>query len=394
MNGQKIDAILRWLDSNDLNPKGYDNITKDKINSLYELTDKIKPLADDEFKVIYFSVPTGTVEDYIDYYDPDNEFTREQMIESFKESYPEEKCWYRMCTSKYKEYRVITMNTKTVINANMEETTCWEYEDLHEFLDFLINKAKEVIKMLENNTYDDYIKDYSPRNKFGSIIRKDFYDMYPEYRKRILEEMSNKEIDYFIKYATEKTEKRLKQMTSSKYFELTRIAYESLNYETEGKTDLELYKRYADNRDGGLPKIDPNNSEEFDSWYKSEKWDSSHLYEIIMGSSRTRIHLHILNDENGYYFKVTCHGLLCKTDVARIYNALYKKDIPICIYNKEEIINSLKETDYIGIVPDYIFPFSCSSWFEKNNPKEYYHAPDEKIYDKLDWEPLDKVELK
>ena len=65
MTAPKLDFLLEVLDSRNYNPKSYDMLVKEKINELYDLLDKIKPLSDDEYKVLYFSVEKRNIEEYL-----------------------------------------------------------------------------------------------------------------------------------------------------------------------------------------------------------------------------------------------------------------------------------------------------------------------------------------
>ena len=64
MSAPKLDALLNLHNYHEMNPHGYDREVKEKINTLYNLFDMIKPLGDDEYKVIYFSVQKGSIKDY------------------------------------------------------------------------------------------------------------------------------------------------------------------------------------------------------------------------------------------------------------------------------------------------------------------------------------------
>lgn len=224
LTAPEMDYLLRVFSNKSYNPESYDIQVKDKINKLYALLDKIKPLSDDEYKILYFSVEKGTIEKYGDYeelkaYDEVKNY--QEFIDRFNEEYPDEVNWYKMVSTKYKNYRATSINSENIIYADMEsENDNFENYQLQELLNFLIIKVKECIKSLEDGTYNDYIsKNYSYKNRFGVIKRNEYWKLYPETKQQLLKEISLNEINYFIENAKNEIDNRIKNMTSGKYFE-------------------------------------------------------------------------------------------------------------------------------------------------------------------------------
>ena len=191
MTAPKLDFLIRVLDNRNYNPESYDAKVKEKIDKLYDLLDKIKPLSDDEYKILYFSAEKGNILEYGDY---------EELKAMFNEEYPDDIIWYKMTSTLYKNYRMISINSKNVIYADMDsENTNFENYQIQELLDFLITKVKDCIQRLKDGTYNNYIsKNYSYKNRFGVINRKDYWNLFPKTRKNLLNEISQEEMDYFI----------------------------------------------------------------------------------------------------------------------------------------------------------------------------------------------------
>lgn len=396
----EIDILLRVLDNRSYNPEAYDNEVKIKINKLYELLDKIKPQeGGDDLKILYFSVNRGSIEQY-GTYEELKEFgdvsSYEEFEKNFYEDYPEDIYWYRMVTSSYKNYRAISINYKSVLYADMDiEGDNFINRNLEELLEFLIYKVEECIKMLENNTYNDYVaKNLSYKNRFGAMKRSGYWNLYPDARKNLIAVLTEDEINYFIENASDKIDDRIKNMTSGKYFESVRLAYENNGYDIDGLSDKELYLKYADGRDEGLSKIDSNSSMEFDDWFNDRSRFGGHPWEIMRGHSFYRVNLYIRHDENGYYLSLDGSIILRKIEIVKIYLALKKNNIPISIYNVDVIKESLSGNDYIGIVPFQIMPIRCESYFKDYKPLEFIHFEDEKIFDYVIWQDIEKVYLK
>ena len=208
----------------------------------------------------------------------------------------------------------------------------FENRTLQELLDFIIYKVSECIKMLENNTYNDYIaKNLSYKNRFELIKRNDYWNLYPDVKNKLLKEISKEEINDFIINASEKIHDRIENMTSGKYFAAVRLAYKSNNYEIGDLSDKELYLKYADGRDEGLSKLAPNSSIEFDNWYNDNNRFGGHPWEIIRGHSFGRVNLHISHDDKGYYLSLDGSKILRKKEIVKIYLVLKENNIPVNI---------------------------------------------------------------
>lgn len=114
------------------------------------------------------------------------------------------------------------------------------------------------------------------------------------------------------------------------------------------------------------------------------------LLEAILFS---RINLCIQHDEFGYYLSLDGRIVLRKEEIAKIFWILTKNNIPLKIDNFDIIKDSFLGNDYIGIVPQYVFPVKCEGYFTKYSPHEFTHL-DDKMLKYIKWEPLVSVELR
>ena len=394
----QLDRLIRVLEDRDLNPAFYDKKTNDKINKLYELFDKVKPVGEDNYLELYFSVKRGSIKNYGDFEElkQDGEVdSYEEFENNFKEEYPDDVYWYCIETKKVDNYRFISINSKNVICADMNKTNdVFIIKQRHDLLDFLIYEVSEIIKMLENNTYNDYVaNNISYKNRFGIIKRSDYWNIYPDFKKKLNEYISEEEINEFVNSASATTNNRIKDMTANIYYESVKLAYQNNNYDIGDLSAKDLYLKYADGRDEGLRDINPDSSKEFDDWYNDENKFGGHPWEIMRGHSFYRVNLSVQHDNNGYYLSLYA-PILRKIEAAKIYLALKKNNIPIQIYNIDVIKDALTGNDYLGIVPDYLIPIYCESYFKEYKAKEFIHIDDEKILSKVVWLDIDKIYLK
>lgn len=398
MKAPKLDFLLDVFGDKSYNPDSYDVKVKEKINRLYDLLDKIKPIGDDEYRVLYFSADRGNIEDYGDYEELKNngEVSSYEEFESyFSEEYPDELCWYKISFSRYKNYRMISINSKIIVYADMDQDAYFESSQLQELMDYLIVKVNECIDMLKEDTYNEYIlKNYSYKNRFGVIKRSDYWKIYPDVKNNLLNNISQEEMDYFINNASDNIDKRINNMTSGKYFECVKLAYEVNDYDIFNKTNKELYLKYADGRDEGLSEIDDNSSEEFDKWFHDDIRFGGHPWEIIVGHHFARVNLGVGCDDSGYYLTLDGRIILRKIEIAKIFNILSKNNVAVRVYNSDIIKEAFKGNDYIGVVPNDILPIECGGYFKEYKPVEFIHMEDEKMFKYIKWEGLEKIELK
>jgi hypothetical protein len=86
-------------------------------------------------------------------------------------------------------------------------------------------------------------------------------------------------------------------------------------------------------------------------------------------------------------------------ETVRIALALNSNNIPFQLSNAREIYKMVTGNDYIGIVPDYITPRYCHSFFpSEDNIIDFMNLPFEKEIEKIIikksyWYPLEPVVL-
>ena len=146
LTAPEMDNLIRIFEIKTFNPEYYDNKVKEQLNELYDLLDKIKPLeGGDDLKIIYFSTERGSIKDYGDYeelLEYGDISSYEEFERNYNEEYTDEIYWYRLVTSKYENYRAISINHKSIIYADMNsESTHFENKQLQELLAFIIYKV-------------------------------------------------------------------------------------------------------------------------------------------------------------------------------------------------------------------------------------------------------------
>lgn len=311
----------------------------------------------------WVSAPRGDIKDFENYntwYDKDEYKSYEEYEKTWKESYPKERYWYLVTLISANGFTVLFINNSAVISTSPDYKNDWDQRDVKELLLFLIDETSKILEMLEAGTYNGYLKNALPYEyRTGTILRSKLWKINMKEKKFYCEDLTDDEITKFVVYSQEGELKiRIKEMTAQKYFNACAICYAAANFEgIENMTAKEMYIRYADSRDGGFSKLEENSSKAFEEWYhlsSQDKWEienPSHLWEISQGGSRTRIHLFVCDDENGYYLRLAGAEHCRAPEIVRMLNALKDNGYPVTYYNHDLVAKAISGIDEVGIIP-------------------------------------------
>ena len=153
----------------------------------------------------------------------------------------------------------------------------------------------------------------------------------------------------------------------------------------------------ADGRDAGLRNIEGNAQRAVHAWYHSGERLGAHPWEICRGGNSTHISLFATNTENKWYLRLAGSSIVRVEETVKMAIVLYDKNIPFTLSEAEAILQMITGNDYIGIVPDYIFPRYCHGLFPKEDKiidfMNLGMEEDEAIISKIYWYPLKKIEI-
>ena len=394
----------------------YDERTYKLLDELFKiLIEKIKPAKkiSDARKMwtLWFKVERGTIEAFGDFEEMKSDYeveTYEEFENLWKSYYPDEEKWYCFDALYDEEinYRTIFMKNRQIIEYKNEiDSNAYPY-DISEFTEWLLESVKECVKMLEAGTYNDYVRANLPSTlKTGTILLKDYWDIFPEEREAHYKEISKEEIDEFLQniksqQLTSKKESldKLPEMTANKFFEYCALGYKANKYEGCELSPKEQYLKHADRRDGGLCSIEPDSPEAFKKWISSKEYYGCHPWEICRGGNSTHIDLYVNDYDDGYTLTVAGSSFGRSTEAVKFYNALKRAGLPVYIEFAEEIALRLTEEEKIGIVPEGVFPRYCESWFPDENVITFMNLPfedddEKKVAEKAVWQPIAEIEL-
>lgn len=184
----------------------------------------------------------------------------------------------------------------------------------------------------------------------------------------------------------------LKGCSLNEYFNITSICYKSVFGKKVAKlSPLEMYKRFADGRDGGMLSIKNWESRrEFLNWYKDDKWSGSHPFEIIFSWHRHGIHLYPPSSYNSWRYSLRVTNYSYAEDYIKMVRILIKRKVPFIAYNLEEVLDYLRGETYFTVNTYSDNPFSyipCQEY--KKNYFKYIEWDNPKI---LKWEKRNRNE--
>lgn len=146
------------------------------------------------------------------------------------------------------------------------------------------------------------------------------------------------------------------------------------------KKPLDMYRRYADGRHGGMLEIkDRGSRKEFMRWYKGGRWAGSHPFEIVFSWHRHGIHLYPPTEDNGWNYNLRVTNYAYAGVFLKMVRALIEHGIPFTASGLEDVLNYLTGETYFSVneYSEHMFDYFPS--------REYR----QKYFRHIEWEPLE-----
>lgn len=382
--------------------------------NIYEIMGCIKPEGDDSIRRLWIDIPRGTIEDFGDY----EEFREEELVDSYEEFeqewqyyYPDPVKWYNITIAIYQEVKYFYINTELCFSIEgdnaVDHTEEFHFRELENTLKLLYARISEVLSLVKNDVHGynaQLEKNLSYQKRTGRIVRKAFWDILGEDAERLDEKLGNYHID--VMKTVVKKQKMAKQpqihtgISADDFFRYCEICYDANHYFDEADEKLsprEKYIRMSDGRHGGLLDIDPGSKDDFIKWYRSDRIMGAHPWEICRGGNSTHISLMVSQTEGGWNLFLAGSSRGRVEETVRMAVALHENGILFNLHQGEEIFRMITGNDYIGIVPDHIFPRYCHGLFPAEDRiidfMNLGHEKKEMIISNAYWYPLDPIEI-
>ncbi len=360
-----------------------DELTKALFFKFAQMMNAIPISGDDELRELWLVAPRGKIEEFANYdeYLAEGEVAnRREFEERWLDSYPETLKWYRLAMMQYHATYSVFINRKLILKLEPEAQQRYAYEKSN-LLNWLVTAGTHSIELINSGAYDDFVNHNLPyRHRIGKILRQDYWFIFPDHKNAYLAEMDADQIASFEYLINNQPEihpaHRWPAMTSGLYFSACQLGYTANRFEGVDKLPAKaLYQKHADGRDDGLLDLDEASAEAFTAWYFDREWRGGHPWEVCRGGNSTHISLYTSHDDQGWYFTLAGSSEGRSVETVKFYLALVKKGYPVYLLEGKEILAMLKGEDYIGIVPEGIFPRYCHSFFPGEKMLSFMNLP-------------------
>lgn len=432
MDTIKINHMIWVLGSGHLTYR-LDAKSQQAMIKLVELIDQLAPVGDDNRRDLWFSIPRPSYEEYCHHHEDDEDYPEENLQDYYQEDYPDEFCWYSLTSIHHhavrkEEFYGIFLNNRYILSINDSNSESYPL-DVTEFIAFLTEQVSAVIEEIKAGTYNDRVSRELPaKYKRGLILRKDYWDTYPQLREKYHQCFEPGEIEEFLRLASENDLSAvppdgLSQMTARQFYEACYAGYKAVGYEPRGHYQFddteeeheryggpsakETYYMYADGRDDGLLKVPLDDPEAFASWLNREEpyyeFNGSHPWEVVTSMSISHsIHLYVSNYiqdgaiDGKYHFALSGGDFSRSPETIEFFLGLRRAGLPVRLIDADSLVARLWETDMIGIVSEWEHTW-YSATIDGMHVQDVVQLSDEDkpalVTEKVKWEPLSKCSL-
>lgn len=405
-----IDFILEKLKSS---PPYLSKKANSKLKEIYNLMSNIKPLPDsDGVRRLWINASRGSIKNFGNFKEYKREGiveTHEQFTDYWSEQYPDQTKWYGFSTAKYQKELYFYIDGELIIKESGNDRKPAQInvseKDIEKFLLWLTENVASEIRLIKKNpgAYNQNIQKNLPYHKlFGKIKRKEFWNIAEDETLRLDRMVDAEEVkilEEIVKSQSEGKNIFLTNVTANDFFRYCEICYEANKYFKKSKRKLspkEKYLQMADGRDAGFREINGNSEKEFLKWYQSGI-TGAHPWEICRGGNTTHISLYVTRDQGKWKLQLDGSSVVRVVETVKMAVALKKHGIPFYFVKGREILDMVTGNDYIGIVPDYIYPRYAHQYFPTvDRIVDFMHLGREKaeeIIEKASWYPIERVEI-
>ena len=379
----------------------------EELKLMDELFDVLSPIQGDgvdDVRRVWLSAERGPIEaigKFEDYQDDEIQ-TYEDYENMWLWNYPDERNWYQVVAVQYKGNRAVAINNKAAITTDAHFENHFPFDvEVEPFMRWLIDGCKQVVTMLREGTYNDYLDMCLPiKHRTGTILRSDFWQAYPDCKQYDMDGLTENEINEFVAMmegveVTPEPTGTIKTMTAQLFFDACALGYKANGMGDAVMTAVELYGKYADGRDEGITEISPDSPEAFSDWYHNRKSRGGHPWEVIRGGNSTHVDLYVYPVGDEYCFMVA--GDHRRGEAIRFYLAIRKAGLPVTISHGRQLADTLMGTDKIGIVPEGVLPRYCEGRFPGERIIDFMNLgseDEEKLAGYIKWQPLPGIQLR
>ncbi len=405
----QIDAIIERLGPANVS---ISSATYQKLIETYKVICNIKPGKEDEIRQIWVEVDLGPIEAFADY-DELKEIgevdSKEEFVQLWKSYYPDNTKWYQITTSEYHNEIFFYLNNKHLFtikkNEKPKKVSAFLNESFNLFVNWIHYRIPVEISNLRQDPilYNKYIQqNLSWAKRLGKIRRKDYWNIIGDDTMRADKNLGKETIKKLTLYVQSLNRSPIpfQEMTANTFFKLCEICYDANDYfkdHNETLSPLGKYLKMSDGRDAGLRNIKADSTEAFNEWYHSSQRTGAHPWEICRGGNSTHISLYVTETDNKWIVVLDGSSIGRVEETVRMAVSLFENNIPFILRAAKEVLNMVTGKDFIGIVPDTVFPRYCHGLFPKKDKIidfmniGFDKTFTTKIIEKTYWFPLEEM---
>lgn len=335
--------------------------TKESIQAMDRLIDAMRPIRNenagkqdnDVLQSIWIKVERGSEKDFGDYEEM-KESGDVESYEEFRELWdyycPRDPDWFliQAITSSYGN--AVFINGKRVIDSTRDTVVCDWGCDISGVIGLIAEKVSDTVEMMKDGTYEDMMSAIPHEFRRGTILREEYWKIFPDEKERYLDGISDKDIDDFERFLNDRQARDAKDITANDFYRFCRTAYESAGYGSriKGMSAKEAYYRMADGRDEGLTDIQPDSAEAFRDWLEHRK-RGGHPWEVFGGGPYIGCGIDSSTGRESISVWGNYYGQ--RREAVLSYLGLRRAGIHARFIDGKRILESLRGKDRIGIVP-------------------------------------------
>lgn len=360
----------------------YDEASYEAIQQLFALLHhRLEPVSGENCWELWLRAERGSIEDFADVEKlmaQGRVETREELEARWRSSFPEEVLWFEFVAveDEAAAYRAVVLDHRHVLETDGSKGRSVPH-DISDFTGWLLEAVRQAVQDVENHVYQERVERELPvRHRTGTILRRDLWKVFPEWRASFFQGISPQEADYFLASAVEDPPgagKRLASMTANDFYHFCALGYRAMGCDGTEKPEKEQYYLHADGRDKGLSAIEGDSPEAFARWLLT--CNDCHPWEVCRRGVGAIMNCIVRRDRHGYYLMVDGLADSRTAKAIRFFLALDRAGVPVCIKNAEELKARLTGEERIGIVPEGVFPVHCQALFPGENMIDFMNLP-------------------
>lgn len=266
-----------------------------------------------------------------------------------------------------------------------------------ELLDWLTEKVREDIRLMEQGTYREQVVEKIPDCCRTGVLIKHNVPRGTGNHQGYVSGLAMSEQQVFRALKQHKYKLIVEPKMGMKLEELYRAyaeAAKKCGWPTEAEeSDRDIFLRYAGESHTALLRDNPELS--LDEWF-FEYYMNKGMYNAVVMDKTVPVGINVCRDEFGYFFEVVCNCWDKMDDAVRFYLVMIAMELPVWLPNAEQYLDLLQEQEKIAIIPEICTCDNPAMLFPTNTFVSEYMSLKE-LGDiffplKVDWNPIPDLE--